>query len=117
MDLYGSVKGKQLLFSIGLAALLSMGMMAVSYEASEPSTIGTEPNQLGNDANQADVNSQVGKEGAGNQHIAYGAPETNPFNKISLKIAIIGSIFAATLLVGEALHRKKKNERAGISLR
>lgn len=117
MDLYGSVKGKQLLFSIGLAALLSMGMMAVSYEASEPGTVGGKLAQFGNDASQVDASSQVGKEGTDNQHIAYGTQEANPFNKISLKIAIIGSIFAAVLLVGEALHRKKKNERAGVSLR
>lgn len=107
MDLYGSVKGKQLLFSIGLAALLSMGMMAVSYEASEPD-IGGKLAQFGNDVSQV---------GTDNQHIAYGTQGANPFNKISLKIAVIGSIFAAALLVGEALHRKKKNERAGVSLR
>lgn len=117
MDLYGDANVRQVLFSIGFAALLSMGMMAVSYEASEPSTIGTEPNQIGNDASQADTSSQMSKESADNQRIAYEAPETNPFNKISLKIAIIGSIFAVALLVGEALHRKKKNERAGVSLR
>lgn len=117
MDLYGSANVRQVLFSIGLAALLSMGMMAVSYEASEPGTVGGKLAQFGNDASQVGASSQVGKEGTDNQHIAYGAQEANPFNKISLKIAIIGSIFVAALLVGEALHRKKKNERAGVSLR
>ncbi len=116
MDLYGGANVRQVLFSIGLAALLSIGMMAVSYEASEPD-IGGKLAQFGNDVNQVGASSQVGKEGTDNQHIAYGAQEANPFNKISLKIAIIGSIFAAALLVGEALHRKKKNERAGVSLR
>lgn len=115
--MYGSANVRQLLFSTGLAALLSMGMMAVSYEASESGTVGTNANQFGNGADQTDISSEMSKESVDNQHIAYGAQETNPFNKVSLKIAIVGGLFAAALLVGEALHRKKKNERAGVSLR